>query len=129
MGESLESEGSTVPLEFADWSPTPEERYRADELREILKGTLQKLRPGLRVVFVLRDIEGISTDQTAEVLALTPAAVKTRLWAARLFLREQLSRYFGTAGPDTRNMNSSDRRESRWAALKPGPSEPKGPET
>jgi RNA polymerase sigma-70 factor, ECF subfamily len=47
------------------------------------------------VVFVLRDIEGLSTQETAEVLELTPVAVKARLWRARLQLRERLSKYFG----------------------------------
>jgi RNA polymerase sigma-70 factor (ECF subfamily) len=47
------------------------------------------------VVFVLRDVEGLSTDQAAEVLELTPVAVKARLWRARLQLRQQLSKYFG----------------------------------
>jgi RNA polymerase sigma-70 factor (ECF subfamily) len=56
---------------------------------------LQELQPGLRVVFVLRDIEGLSTHETAEVLELTPVAVKARLWRARLQLRERLSSYFG----------------------------------
>jgi RNA polymerase sigma-70 factor, ECF subfamily len=56
---------------------------------------LQELQPGLRVVFVLRDIEGFSTKQTAEVLELTSVTVKARLWRARLQLRERLSKYFG----------------------------------
>jgi RNA polymerase sigma-70 factor (ECF subfamily) len=60
-----------------------------------LRTELQELRPSLRVVFVLRDVEGLSTDQAAEVLELTPVAVKARLWRARLQLRQQLSKYFG----------------------------------
>jgi RNA polymerase sigma-70 factor (ECF subfamily) len=80
---------------LADCNASPEELYRESELRNILRRELQELRPGLRVVFVLRDIEGLSADETADVLELTPAAIKVRLWRARIKLRERLSRYFG----------------------------------
>jgi RNA polymerase sigma-70 factor, ECF subfamily len=73
----------------------PEELYPGAELRNILRRELQELQPGLRVVFVLRDIEGLSADETADVLELTPVAIKARLWRARMELRERLSRYFG----------------------------------
>jgi hypothetical protein len=59
---------------------------------------LQELRPSLRVVFALCDVEGLSTEQTAEVLNLTPVAVKAWLWRARLLLRERLSKYFDLGG-------------------------------
>src|SRR6266700_6088965 len=95
INEDFQSEDHTAALELADWAPNPEELYKAFELRNILRGELQELRPGLRVVFVLRDIEGLSNDQTAEVLELTRVAVKARLWRARLQLRARLSKYFG----------------------------------
>ena len=95
MDEDFQSEEHTAPVEVADWAPDPEELYRAYELREILRSALQELQPGLRVVFVLRDVEGLSTEQTAEVLDLTQVAVKARLWRARLRLRKRLSKYFG----------------------------------
>ena len=60
------------PREVADWAPTPEELYRVCELRDILINALEGLRPILRTVFVLRDIEELSIDQTAEILHLTP---------------------------------------------------------
>jgi RNA polymerase sigma-70 factor, ECF subfamily len=63
-------------------------------LREILRKTLQQLGPGLRIVFVLRDIEGFSLEQTAEALGLSVAAVKARSFRARLQLRERLTKYF-----------------------------------
>src|SRR6266705_181876 len=66
MDEDFQSEGSTAPYEVADWAPNPEQLYRGSELRNILRSELQELRPSLRVVFVLRDIEGLSTEQTAE---------------------------------------------------------------
>ena len=95
IDEDFQSEEDMSPLDVADWAPDPEELYRGSELRNILRRTLQKLQPGLRVVFVLPDIEGLSTEQTAEVLELTSVAVKARLWRARLQLREPLSKYFG----------------------------------
>jgi RNA polymerase sigma-70 factor (ECF subfamily) len=97
IDEDSQSDEDMGPFELADWAPSPEELYREAELRNILRNTLQELQPGLRVVFVLRDIEGLSNEQTAEVLELTPVAVKARLWRARLQLRERLSKYFGVA--------------------------------
>jgi RNA polymerase sigma-70 factor (ECF subfamily) len=78
----------------ADWAPNPEQLYGASELRKILIGSLQELEPGLRTVFVLRNVEELSTNQTAEILGLNQAAVRSRLFRARLQLREKLSRYF-----------------------------------
>jgi len=94
LDEDLQSDGDLLPREFADWAPNPEELYRASELRDILIKTLKELRPALRTVFVLRDIEGLSIGRTAEVLDLSSSAVKARLWRARLQLRELLNEYF-----------------------------------
>ena len=95
IDNNLESEDHSLTSELADWARNPEELYRGFELRNILRSELQELQPGLRVVFVLRDIEGLSTEETAEVLESTPVAVKARLWRARLKLRERLSKYLG----------------------------------
>jgi RNA polymerase sigma-70 factor, ECF subfamily len=97
INEDSQSDQDMGPFELADWAPNPEELYRESELRNMLRNTLQELQPALRVVFVLRDIEGLSTQETAEVLELTPVAVKARLWRARLQLRERLSKYFAVA--------------------------------
>jgi RNA polymerase sigma-70 factor, ECF subfamily len=86
--------GDVLPIEVIDWAPDPEQLYRTSELRDILIKALEELRPILRAVFVLRDIEGLSIAQTAEVLNLTESAVKARLWRGRLQLRELLNRYF-----------------------------------
>jgi RNA polymerase sigma-70 factor (ECF subfamily) len=98
----IHSEEGAPPIDLTDWTPDPEELYRRSELRSILRSELQELRSSLRVVFVLRDIEEFSTEQTAEVLGLTCAAVKARLCRARLLLRERLSKYFsvGRLMPD-----------------------------
>src|ERR1700720_1206356 len=95
LDEDFQADGDMLPMEAADWAPNPEQLYWASELRDILVNTLSELRPVLRAVFVLRDIEGLSTDQTAEVLNLSHTAVKARLWRARLQLRERLNKYFG----------------------------------
>ena len=94
LDEGFQADGDMLPREVADWAPNPEELYGASELRDILIKALEGLRTALRTVFVLRDIEGLSIDQTAEVLDLSPPAVKARLWRARLQLRELLSEYF-----------------------------------
>ena len=94
IDEDFQSEDHTAAFELADWAPNPEELYKAFELRNILRSELQELRPGLSVVFVLRDIEGLSTEETADVLELTDVAVKTRLSRARLQLRQRLTKYF-----------------------------------
>jgi RNA polymerase sigma-70 factor (ECF subfamily) len=94
IAEDFQSEAGMGPFELADGTPNPEERYREAELRDLLRSALQKLQPAVRVVFVLRDVEGISAEETAEVLELTQSAVKARLWRARLELRERLIKYF-----------------------------------
>jgi RNA polymerase sigma-70 factor (ECF subfamily) len=93
--EDLQADVDTLPMEVIDWAPNPEQLYWATELRDILISALRELRPTLRTVFVLRDIEGLSIDQTAKVLNLSPTAVKARLWRVRLQLRERLNKYFG----------------------------------
>ena len=85
---------SELSLDAVDWAPNPEERYRSSELRTILINALQTLQSGLSLVFVLRDVEGLSTDETSAALGLTQAAVKTRLMRARLQLRHYLTPYF-----------------------------------
>jgi len=95
LDENFQSEGEMLPMEVTDWAPNPEQLYRRAELRDILVRTLRELRPALRTVFVLRDIEELSIEQTAEVLNLSHSAVKARLWRARLQLRERLTKYFG----------------------------------
>lgn len=83
-----------LPLQVSDWHPNPEQLYQQTELRQILRTGLLGLRPILRVVFVLRDIEGLSIAETATILGLTQSAVKVRLHRARLELRATLSRHF-----------------------------------
>jgi RNA polymerase sigma-70 factor (ECF subfamily) len=111
LDENSQADGSTLPLQVADWAPNPEELYKTSELRYILTKTLEKLGPILRKVFVLRDIEGLSIVQTAEILELSPAAVKTRLWRARLQLRERLHNYFSKQTESPRIQFASGRQD------------------
>src|SRR6202051_3654589 len=94
IDEDVETEEGSMPRDLADWSPDPEQMYGQSELAEILRKTIQGLPQGFRIVFVLRDVEGLSTEETAETLGLSVPAVKSRLLRARLQLRERLSRYF-----------------------------------
>jgi RNA polymerase sigma-70 factor (ECF subfamily) len=95
LDEASQVDGDALPKEVTDWAPNPEQLYWASELRDILIKCLQELSPILRTVFVLRDIEGLTIDQTVEVLNVSEAAVKARLFRARLLLRENLTKYFG----------------------------------
>ena len=94
LDEEVKTEEDSIPREVADWSPNPEQLYSQSELRDILGKTIQGLPPSFRTVFVLRDVEGLSTEETAEALDLSIPAVKSRLLRARLQLRERLNRYF-----------------------------------
>lgn len=83
------------PVQFVDWCCLPEDELLSSEAKARLDSAVQKLPENLRVVFILRDIEGLSIRETSEALGLTETAVKTRLLRARLNLREQLSVYYG----------------------------------
>jgi RNA polymerase sigma-70 factor (ECF subfamily) len=83
------------PLQIVDWCCLPEDEFLTSEGRSRLDEAANRLPTSLRVVFILRDIEGLSTRETAEVLEISEMAVKTRLSRARLRLREDLSEYFG----------------------------------
>ena len=86
--------------EIAVWEPNPEQTYSQEEIRAILEKAVDSLPPTFRAVFALRDIEELSTEETAAVLNLSIPAVKSRLLRARLRLREKLNRYFKRKGDD-----------------------------
>ena len=81
--------------QLTDWCCLPEDEFLSSEARAALDQAIQRLPEILRIVFVLRDIEGLSIQETAEALGLSEAAVKTRLLRARLRLRDDLSGYYG----------------------------------
>lgn len=88
------SNGDLVPKAFFDWCCLPESELLSDEVRAEMRAAIDALPETLRVVFVLRDIEGLSTQETADILGLSVSAVKSRLMRARMALREHLTGYF-----------------------------------
>jgi RNA polymerase sigma-70 factor, ECF subfamily len=83
------------PTRFVDWSALPEDELLSEEGRQFLDDAIRSLPESLRIVFLLRDVEGLSIRETAEALNLTETNVKTRLLRARMALREGLSAYYG----------------------------------
>jgi RNA polymerase sigma-70 factor (ECF subfamily) len=100
LDEQIDTGEDTIVREVAAWDEDPEQRFSRDELGEILDTAVQSLDPPYRSVFVLRDIEEMSTEETAEALGLSVPAVKSRLLRARLQLREKLTRFFKRKGDD-----------------------------
>ena len=94
--EDQPDESGALPQEIADWAPNPEMIYTASELRGILEKNLRRLSPRLRSVFLLRDLEELSLEETAEALGVSVSAVKARSFRARLQLREWLTCHFRT---------------------------------
>ncbi len=90
-----DSEEDYTPTQFTDWCCLPEDEFITDESKGQLDLAIQRLPETLKVVFLLRDIEGLSIRETSEALGLSETAVKTRLLRARLHLRESLSGYYG----------------------------------
>lgn len=100
LDEPVETGEETVVREIAVWDQDPETKYSQEELSGILKEAIESLRPAFRTVFVLRDIEELSTEETAQALGISVPAVKSRLLRARLQLREKLTRFFRRKGDD-----------------------------
>ena len=85
----------TGELQIAHWGETPHDAVLNKELREVLDKAIENLPLDYRIVFVLRDVEGLSTEDVGKTLNLSIPAVKSRLHRARLFLRNELNPYFG----------------------------------
>jgi len=94
LDEEIDTGEEKVFRDVEDWGPSPARRYEQAELGQILTKVIGELDPAFRVVFQLRDIEELSTEETAETLGLSVPAVKSRLLRARLKLRTKLNRYF-----------------------------------
>lgn len=93
--ESLaQEEGAIVPRQLFDWCCLPEQDFERDEVKTELNQAITELPDSLKGVFLLRELEGLSTQETAVALDLTPSNVKVRLHRARLWLRERLTPYF-----------------------------------
>ena len=89
-----EEEGNLIPKQLFDWCCLPEEDFATDEVQSELERAIQKLPEKYKSVFILRELEELSTQETAVALDITPSTVKVRLHRARLQLREQLTPYF-----------------------------------
>jgi RNA polymerase sigma-70 factor (ECF subfamily) len=100
LDDPIDTGEDELVREVAVWDENPEERYSREELGQLLDESIQSLKPAYRTVFVLRDIEELSIEETAEALNLSISAVKSRLLRARLQLREKLTRQFKRKGDD-----------------------------
>jgi len=94
LDEPVDTGEETVKREVAVWEGNPEDQYSQQELQAILDEAIEGLKPDFRTVFTLRDIEELSTEETAEAMGISVPAVKSRLLRARLALREKLTRKF-----------------------------------
>ena len=95
--DGKDEEGSYTPRDFADWREIPSETLERSEVREKLAEALSGLGQIYREVFVLRDMQHLSIEETAKMLGISAASVKTRLLRARLMLRDLLAPGFGGA--------------------------------
>ncbi len=91
----FDAEAESEGMEIVDFCCLPESELLSSESRQFLDRAVRNLPEGLRVVFVMRDLEGLSIQDTAEALGISESNVKTRLLRARLRLRQELSVYFG----------------------------------
>lgn len=96
LDEPVQTDDDLMPRDIEDWGPSPEQRYAQTQMRDILNQAISSLEPDFSIVFVLRDVEELSTEDTAKLLNLSVPAVKSRLLRARLRLRDKLNRYFAT---------------------------------
>jgi len=94
LEEFLPGEDTVAERELPDWAALPLEKVLNRELNATINSAIRSLPQHYRAIIILRDIEGFSTEETAQILDLTPPNVKVRLHRARLFLREKLKDYF-----------------------------------
>ena len=104
-----------IPREFTDWRPNPEQLLAESELQDILLKAVQSLPPSFRTVFLLRDVEGLSIEETARALHLAEGTVKAFLHRARLQLRERLSQNFRQGLREQLTSNSSSSYSNAYA--------------
>lgn len=87
-----DDDGAAIPHDVRDWKPNPEEILAREEMESLLLNAAMVLPESLRTVFLLRDVDEMSTEETADLMHITTGAVKARLFRARLQLREELSK-------------------------------------
>ncbi|MGB9605890.1 MAG: sigma-70 family RNA polymerase sigma factor, partial [Bryobacteraceae bacterium] len=91
-------DGGQRKLQLADWSALPEVQALRAELQRVVRQAIEELPEIYKTVLLLRDIEGLSTAETAEVLEVSDEVVKTRLHRARLAIRQKLDWYLRSRG-------------------------------
>jgi len=91
LGHQPDEEGNYTPRDFADWREIPSETLERSEIRQKLGEALASLGEKYREVFILRDMQHLSIEETAKALGISTASVKTRLLRARLMLRDLLA--------------------------------------
>jgi len=95
LDEPIEiQDGDDIYREVQDWTFAPDDHAMNSEVRDVLEKAIAQLPETLRTVFVLREIEGYSTEETANILGISVSAAKVRLHRARLRLRQLLAPYF-----------------------------------
>jgi RNA polymerase sigma-70 factor, ECF subfamily len=94
LDQPIEGDSDLMPRELEEWRPNPEQLYAKSEIDNIVSEFVDQLEDEYRIVLVLRDVEELSTQETADALGISVSAVKSRLLRARLKLREKLSRHF-----------------------------------
>ena len=94
LDEFLPNDEAEKPEHVPEWALLPLDKLLNEELASVINRTIISIPKKYRVVIVLRDIEGFSTAETAQILNLSPANVKVRLHRARLYLRDKLKGYF-----------------------------------
>jgi RNA polymerase sigma-70 factor (ECF subfamily) len=90
----LPKEGNEVRFEIPDASSDPSQDLMRSELKQVIEEAVYSLPSKYKLVFNLRDMEGFSTEETAEILGISIQSVKTRLHRARLYLREKISNHY-----------------------------------
>jgi RNA polymerase sigma-70 factor, ECF subfamily len=121
IAESSTEDGAALPLDFPDSGPNPEDSCLQREQERILCAAVNELKPGLRKAIELREFGELSTGETAQVMGLSVAAVKARLFHARKELRRTLKRYVES----TRSYRAGAlRQETRWLSTLTGQNQP-----
>ena len=100
LGDEPEDGRLTAPVNLVDWQQWPENLLADAEVTAALDEAIAALPEKFRIVFVLREIEGLSTEETAEITSLSLSATKVRLHRARLFLREHLTQSLFAVGTE-----------------------------
>jgi len=95
---AMNHEGGHAKIQIADWSRLPDRQMLQSEFKEVLARAISALPENYRAVILLRDVEELSTLETAQILDLTEDVVKTRLHRARLAVRQKLDEYLRTEG-------------------------------